>query len=170
MEPLQRKIPPRQELALAEGDTSRITLPALMDLAVEAMYVDFRQLLEEAGITDVRPTHGCVFRFVRGDGMRLTVLAEMAGMTKQSVGEIVDDLVARGYVKRIPDPEDKRAKLICLTERGDRAQATGLALFAKVEKQWAERYGAERIERLRELLEEIAANEAPAAVPELAHA
>jgi DNA-binding MarR family transcriptional regulator len=146
-----------------------IPMAGLFDIAHEAFFEDFRAELEQTKFADIRPTHGCVFRFVRGEGMRLTVLAEMAGMTKQSVGEIVDDLVARGYVKRIPDAEDKRAKLICLTERGERAQATGLALFARVEKQWAKRYGAERIKQLRELLEEIAANEAPAAAPELTH-
>jgi DNA-binding MarR family transcriptional regulator len=145
-----------------------IPMAGLFDIAHQAFFEDFRAELEQTEFADIRPTHGCVFRFVGGEGMRLTGLAEMAGMTKQSVGEIVDDLVARGYVKRVPDPEDKRAKLICLTERGERAQATGLALFAKVEKQWAERYGAERIKRLRELLEEIAAHEAPTAVPELA--
>jgi DNA-binding MarR family transcriptional regulator len=147
-----------------------IPMAGLFEIAKDAFFEDFREELEQTEFADLRPTHGCVFRFVRGPGMRLTVLAEMAGMTKQSVGEVVDDLAARGYVKRIPDPEDKRAKLICLTERGERAQATGLALFAKVEKQWAERYGAKRIAQLRELLEEIAANEAPAAAPELAHA
>jgi len=147
-----------------------IPMAGLFEIAKDAFFQDFREELEQTEFGDIRPTHGCVFRFVRGPGMRLTVLAEMAGMTKQSVGEVVDDLVARGYVKRIPDPEDKRAKLICLTERGERAQATGLALFAKVEKQWAERYGAKRTAQLRELLEEIAANEAPAAAPELAHA
>jgi DNA-binding MarR family transcriptional regulator len=147
-----------------------IPMAGLFEIAKDAFFEDFREELEQTEFRDLRPTHGCVFRFVRGPGMRLTVLAEMAGMTKQSIGEIVDDLVARGYVKRIPDPEDKRAKLICLTERGERAQATGLALFAKVEKQWAERYGAKRMAQLRELLEEIAANEAPAAAPELAHA
>lgn len=145
-----------------------IPMAGLFDIAHEAFFEDFRAELEQTEFGDIRPTHGCVFRFVRGEGMRLTVLAEMAGMTKQSVGEVVDDLVARGYVKRIPDPEDKRAKLICLTERGERAQGTGLALFAKVEKQWAERYGTERIQQLRELLEEIVAGEAPTAVPELA--
>jgi DNA-binding MarR family transcriptional regulator len=147
-----------------------IPMAGLFEIAKDAFFEDFREELEQTEFGDIRPTHGCIFRFVRGPGMRLTVLAEMAGMTKQSVGEIVDDLVARGYVKRIPDPEDKRAKLICLTERGERAQATGLALFSKVEKQWAERYGAERIAQLRELLEEFAANEAPASAPELAHA
>ena len=87
--------------------------------------------LEEAGYADIRPTHGCVFRFVREDGMRLTELAALAGMTKQSVGELVDDLVDLGYVERIPDPEDRRAKLICLTERGSEAQGVGFGLFAE---------------------------------------
>jgi len=147
-----------------------IPMAGLFEIAKDAFFEDFRAELEQTEFGDIRPTHGCVFRFVKGGGLRLTVLAEMAGMTKQSVGEIVDDLEARGYVKRIPDPDDKRAKIICLTERGERAQATGLALFAKVEKQWAKRYGAERIAEVRELLEEVAANEAPAAAPELAHA
>jgi DNA-binding MarR family transcriptional regulator len=145
-----------------------IPMAGLFEIAKDAFFDDFRAELEQTEFADIRPTHGCVFRFVKGGGLRLTVLAEMAGMTKQSVGEIVDDLEARGYVKRIPDPDDKRAKIICLTERGERAQATGLALFAKVEKQWAKRYGAERIAQVRELLEEVAANEAPAAAPELA--
>lgn len=147
-----------------------IPIAGLFEIAKDAFFADFRAELEQTEFGDIRPTHGCVFRFVKGDGKRLTDIAELAGMTKQSVGEIVDDLAARGYVKRIPDPEDKRAKIICLTERGERAQATGLAIFAKVEKQWAERYGTERLAQLRELLEEIAANEAPAAAPELAHA
>jgi DNA-binding MarR family transcriptional regulator len=147
-----------------------IPMAGLFEIAKDAFFEDFRAELEQTEFADIRPTHGCVFRFVKGGGLRLTILAEMAGMTKQSVGEIVDDLEARGYVERVPDPDDKRAKIICLTERGERAQATGLALFAKVEKQWAKRYGPERIAQVRELLEEVAANEAPAAAPELTHA
>jgi DNA-binding MarR family transcriptional regulator len=146
----------------------QIPLTGLLDIAFDAMIEEFREELEQSEFRDVRPTHGCVFRYVQGPGLRLTDLAERANMTKQSVGEIVDDLASRGYVKRVPDPNDKRAKLICLTERGEEAQARGLRLFAEVEKRWAERYGAGRIAALRELLEEIAANEAPFAVPELA--
>ena len=146
-----------------------IPLPGLLDVVSDALFRDFRAELEQTEFSDIRPTHGCVFRHVQGEGMRLTDIAERAGMTKQSIGEIVDDLAARGYVKRIPDPNDRRAKLICLTERGEEAQAFGRGLFAKVEKQWARRYGAERIAGLRELLEELAAAEAPLAVPELAH-
>jgi DNA-binding MarR family transcriptional regulator len=147
-----------------------IPLPGLLDIASDALFAEFRAELERSEFGDIRPTHGCVFRFVQGQGLRLTDIAERANMTKQSVGEIVDDLVDRGYAKRIPDPDDRRAKLICLTERGESAQAHGRKLFDKVEKRWAERYGADRIAALRDLLEEIAAREAPFAVPELAQA
>jgi DNA-binding MarR family transcriptional regulator len=165
---MPRQIPPEQELVLAAGDPSRITLPALMDLAVEAMYKDFRRELEAAGITDVRPTHGCVFRFIHDDGMRLTELATLAGLTKQSVGEIVDDLTDLGYLERYPDPTDRRAKLLRLTKKGKEAQKIGFDLFAELEEEWATAFGADRIDALRSLLEEIAMAKAPNAVPELA--
>ena len=106
---------------------ARIPLPGLLDVAAEALLAEFRGELEEAGYDDIRPTHGCVFRFVREEGMRLTELASNAGMTKQSAGELVDDLVELGYVERIPDPADRRAKLICLTERGREAQRSASA-------------------------------------------
>lgn len=146
---------------------ARIPLTGLLDVALESMLDEFREELEGSPYTDLRPTHGCVFRFVREHGMRLTKLAELASITKQSAGEIVDDLVELGYVKRIPDPEDRRAKLICLTTRGEEAQTHGFGLFATVEKRWMERYGREKIETLRATLEEIAAGERPEAVPEL---
>ena len=144
-----------------DNPQGRIPLPGLMEVVEEALFAEFRRELEETGYGDIRPTHGCVFRFVREDGMRLTRLAELAGITKQSAGEIVDDLAKRGYVERIPDPEDRRAKLICLTERGRDAQRVGHGLFRKLERRWAKRYGEERIAATRELLEEIAAELAP---------
>jgi DNA-binding MarR family transcriptional regulator len=143
-------------------------LMGLLDSATEAYLQEFRRELEQSGYENIRPTHGCVFRFVREDGMRLTELATYAGMTKQSVGELVDDLVDLGYVERIPDPEDRRAKLICLTDRGVEAQHKGFGLIDEIETRWAERFGRERIAELREILEEIVVDVAPHAVPELA--
>ena len=147
---------------------SRIPLPGLLEIAGEALFADFRRELVATGYGDIRPTHGCVFRFIREEPLRLTELATLAGMTKQSIGEVIDNLVALGYAKRVPDPQDRRAKLICLTERGEEAQKIGLTLFSKVERRWAERYGPERFAQLRALLEEIAIAERPDAVPELA--
>src|SRR5512142_217151 len=74
--------------------------------------------LAARGFTDYRPTYQVVFQWCRPEGSRLTELAERAGITKQSMGEIIDVLVQRGYLERIPDPTDGRATLIRRTERG----------------------------------------------------
>jgi DNA-binding MarR family transcriptional regulator len=147
---------------------ARIPVTGLWDAALNSFLAEFRANLEATEYGDIRPTHGCVFRFVRDEGMRLTRLAELASITKQSAGEIVDDLAQRGYVERVPDPADKRAKLICLTDRGREAQAKGFALFGDIERRWIERFGPERWNAMRELLEEIVMAEAPDSVPELA--
>jgi DNA-binding MarR family transcriptional regulator len=149
---------------------TRVPLSGLLDIVFEALLAEFRGELEAAGYAELRPTHGCVFRFVREDGMRLTELATLAGITKQSAGEIVDELARLGYVERIPDPEDRRAKLISLTAKGEEAQRVGYGLFTKIEARWAERYGSERVAQMRELLQEIASSEAPQLVPELSRA
>lgn len=151
----------------ADKSANKVPLPGLMEVVEEALFADFRRELEETGFGDIRPTHGCVFRFIQEEPLRLTELATLAGMTKQSIGEVIDNLVELGYAKRVPDPQDRRAKLICLTERGEEAQKIGLTLFSRVEQRWAKRYGPERFAQLRQLLEEIAIAESPTAVPEL---
>ncbi len=144
-----------------------VVLTGLLSLAFDAMIAEFREEIEKSEFEDIRQAHACVFRYVKESGLRLTEIAELTNMTKQSVGEVVDDLAARGYIERVPDPADGRAKLICLTQRGKEAQEFGFGIFATIEDRWAERYGADRIAGLREILEEIVATEAPYAVPEL---
>lgn len=131
-------------------------LPALLTEARELMLDELHRRLAELGFGDIRPGHGCVFRFVPPDGIRLTELAELADITKQTCGEIIDDVERLGYVERAPDPDDRRAKIIQLTERGEVGQATAQGIFAEIEREWSERFGEARIEALRGLLEEIA--------------
>ena len=69
-----------------------------------------------------------MFGNIEPDGSRLTDLAERAHMTKQSVGEVTTELERRGYLERVPDPGDGRAKIIRLTERGRDAQALGVRI------------------------------------------
>lgn len=106
---------------------------------------------------DIRITHGCVFGNIDPDGSRLTDLAERARMTKQSVGEVATELERRGYIERVPDPSDGRAKIIRLTERGRAARALGLGIIDEIEQEWAEQFGAERVAALRDALEVITA-------------
>jgi len=145
-----------------------LPLHGLLEFAFNAFIEEFRGELRQSEFSDIRPAHGCVFRHMKDGGLRLTEIAERGNMTKQSAGEVVDDLVALGYVERDPDPDDRRAKLVRLTERGEAVQSYGFRLLADIEQRWGERYGAERIAGLRAILEEIAAVEAPFAVSESA--
>ena len=52
------------------------------------------------------------------DGTRLTELARRASMTKQSMSELVDQVMHVGLIEKRPDPTDGRARLIFFTEKG----------------------------------------------------
>ena len=114
---------------------------------------ELHRRLHERGYTDIRPGHGCVFRFIDDDGTRLTELAERSGLTKQAVGEVVADLEELGYVERVPDPADRRAKTIVLTRRGRDALAAGRQIFVDIEQRWIEEFGEERMAQLRQTAE-----------------
>jgi DNA-binding MarR family transcriptional regulator len=134
-------------------------LPALLTEVKEAAISELHRRLADEGHPDIRPGHGCVFRFVESGGSRLTDLAERAGLTKQAVGEVVDDLEAMGYVERVPDPDDRRAKLIRLTGKGADGQLAARRIFADIERRWGAEVGEERVAGLRETLEAIVALE-----------
>lgn len=61
---------------------------------------------------------GRVFARIGHGGTRLTDLAEMAEVTKQTAGFLVDRLADAGYVERVPDPSDARARLVRIADRG----------------------------------------------------
>jgi DNA-binding MarR family transcriptional regulator len=87
------------------------------------------------------------------EGARLTTLAQSARITKQSMGALVEHLERRGYVERVPDPDDARAVRIRLTARGRSFGKAVRALVRAVEADWAERIGARRVEELKTALE-----------------
>jgi len=135
--------------------TSRPTLLRLLDVALDDFGAELSKRVAAAGFPDIRMSHGCVFGNIEPDGSRLTELADRAGMTKQTVGEVASDLEQRGYLERVPDPTDGRAKIIRLTDRGRLARTVGGRLIDDIECEWGERFGVERVGALREVLESI---------------
>src|SRR5436305_7890165 len=111
--------------------------------------------LAEAGFDDVRPAHTAVFQYIKAEGSRLTDLAEQAQITKQSMGYLVDYLEERGYLERRPDPSDRRAALICLTDRAWAQIHAALATIATLEQEWTHALGKQRMQQLRQLLTEL---------------
>lgn len=109
----------------------------------------------ERGHPDVRPPHGNVFQFLDDGGTRVSVLAERAQVTKQSMAELVVHLERHGYVERVPDPADRRAKLVRATPLGNELYALAREFVAATEAGWERRLGKAKFRQLRELLEEL---------------
>ena len=140
-------------------------LPALLMEVKTAAIHKLHARLDDEGFGDVRDVHGCVFGFIDLEhGSRLTELAERSGITKQAVGEAVAELERLGYVERVADPSDGRAKIIRLTPRGLDGCLTGRRIFAEIEREWAEQLGEELVGRMREAAEKIAHAERDAVV------
>ena len=109
----------------------------------------------ERGHPDVRPPHGSVFQFLDDTGTRVSVLAHRAQITKQSMAELVAHLERHGYVERVPDPGDRRAKLVRATPRGREVYAIARDVVAEIEQEWTRRLGKAKMDHLRGLLEEL---------------
>ena len=115
----------------------------------------FERLAAE-GFDDLRPAYSPVFQHIERGGTRIGVLAERAQMTNQSMGYLVDALEKRGYVRRQPDPADRRAALVVITDRGRDEIAAARRLIAEIERKWTDRIGPKRMASLREALEALA--------------
>jgi DNA-binding MarR family transcriptional regulator len=152
------------------SDTQRPpALIALLSQVRDAVAAELYGGLAERGFAELRPAHGCVFGNIDATGARLTALADRSGLTKQSVGEAVADLEELGFVERVPDPEDGRAKIIRLTPHGADALAAAEEIFADIEARFAAEVGPERFDEFRETLTRLAAL-APAPVAPVSRA
>ena len=120
------------------------------------LYLDWQyRALAARGFPDIRIAHSAVFRSIAPDGSRLTDLAALAGMTKQSMAYLVGQLVGFGYLTLSEDPGDGRARLVRLTERGRRFMAAAQDLSERYEAHVANLLGREDARQLRALLERL---------------
>ena len=157
---------------LASRLRERLSESAMLDLAQRLIaipsenppgnqYEDCaRILLEELtrlGFDDVRSAHMAIFQHLGPEGARIGELAERAKLTNQSVGYLVDYLEEHGYVERRPDPTNRRATLVCFTERGwDEADACA-KILDQLDEELMNRMGTQRLEQLQALLAEATA-------------
>ena len=113
------------------------------------------EALAERGFPGFRPAHGTIGQHIKDGGSRITELAQLAQLTKPTVVYLVNDLERLGYVERVPDPDDGRAKLVRLTARGARAQQAGREIVAQIEQDWSRVLGESDFATLRELLQRL---------------
>ena len=88
-------------------------------LALMAHNVDVPLALSNlAARAQVSAAHIHITRHLAVEGARLTDLAQSAGMSKQAMGDLVNQCEAWGLVQREPDSRDARARLVVFTPTG----------------------------------------------------
>jgi DNA-binding MarR family transcriptional regulator len=128
------------------------------------LYIPYRWLenrvidaLTEAGFGDITTAQMKIVQRIGPNGTRLTDLAEQAQVTKQTAGFLVDQLEKGGWVERVPDPADKRARLVRIAERGQAAIPVAAAAVAEVEAEWEAHLGRQDMKQLRRTLAKLRA-------------
>ncbi len=119
-----------------------------------------RDTSKESGL---RTAHTMLLPHIDAEGTRPSVLAGRLGVTKQAVGQLVDELVEMGFLERVRDPADARARLVRFSKRGRKSVSTGLDVLEAMEAELSEKIGDKRMIELRRALAALDALLAPSA-------
>jgi DNA-binding MarR family transcriptional regulator len=111
--------------------------------------------LAELGYEGFRTAHGTIGQHIADSGSRVTELAQLAQVSKPTVVYLVNDLERLGYVERVPDPADGRAKLVRMTERGAEVQRSGTEIVRQIERDWSALLGEGEFAALRDHLQRL---------------
>ena len=130
-------------------------LGALFVSAARRFEADITAHLREAGFRDINPPHAAVFGYLDADGTRPSELARRAGVTRQSMAELVADLERKGYVRRETREGDVRARHVVLTERGRLLSDASRSAIEAIEEEATARLGADRLVELRRALHDL---------------
>lgn len=132
----------------------------LFRIAYNLLSKDVFSHVSASGFTDLRPSHGNVLEHLTfSDEARLSAMATAAGMTAQSLGELVDDLERRGYVEKREDPADRRAKLVRLTAKGRGSVRAAAEATAAAERNLRRQLGSSDYLRMRAIAMRIAGSD-----------
>jgi MarR family transcriptional regulator, temperature-dependent positive regulator of motility len=132
------------------GHIGRLLLQAHRDFSARALN-EIRAL----GYENISIAHISALPFLDGAGTRITTLAERAGMTKQGMGQLVQDLERQGLVERVTDPTDKRAALVRFTHEGLQFLDRAVKITAGVEASYGKTLGDERLSELKRSLRDL---------------
>jgi DNA-binding MarR family transcriptional regulator len=122
----------------------------------EAMLTRLHAGLAAAGYADSYPSWGSnIFHYLREGGLRLTELAERAHTTKQAMLYTVNRLEEAGYVERVPDPADGRAKVIRLTQRGWEVRRVADEIVAGMEEECVRHLGEQKMRQFENLMKDV---------------
>jgi len=142
---------------ICNGPDGNRPLSVLLSRAEALFLAEFDRRLADSDFADISLAHSAnVLRFLNGGPQRASQFVGACGVSKQAVSQQIAQLEKRGYIHSEPDPQDQRARILSLSERGEAAQVFVRQIFGEVEESWGQQLGARDASSLRRILERLA--------------
>ncbi|CQD03203.1 MarR family transcriptional regulator [Mycobacterium lentiflavum] len=128
------------------------TVPALVNLVAASGAPQLRAAFAAAGLDGIRPAQAVTLVPLALGGLHASALALRLRVSRQAVAQAVAALERHGYVTRVPNPADARARIIELTPRGRQALQVMRSNAIELEKRWYQVLGEQRLGEFRQTL------------------
>jgi DNA-binding MarR family transcriptional regulator len=152
----EHKPPPRDSPRAAPAvDTLPDHLPRWLEAVNRRLSANLGQQRARLQFPDLRGSHRRILQMIPPQGIRITDLAQLAGMTKQSLGEFVDGLEQSGYVASRRHESDGRVRIVTRTQSGDAAVAATREAIDAVEQEWRDEVGRDRYDAMKAVLRDL---------------
>lgn len=135
--------------------TQDILIGALLRIPAQAIHRRLIRDLNDAGFEGLRLPHIAVLQYPGPHGVRPTVLAERAGISKQAMNQLLGSLEELGYIERSGDPDEGRTRIVRFTKRGHSAYAKLIGILKEIEKEWRAELGSRDFATLKALLQRV---------------
>jgi DNA-binding MarR family transcriptional regulator len=143
----------------SSGFTKSVAAPpligALLRVPHEAVRAHILDRLHASGFNDIDQAHFTVLQYPGPQGRRPSDITAHAGVSKQAMNYLLNQLEERGYFERHADPDDARSKRIVLTRRGEAVSEVVRDAVTELEEEWAMLLGVRRFAMLKRLLREL---------------
>jgi DNA-binding MarR family transcriptional regulator len=133
----------------------------LLFRATQSMNGDMAERVRARGFTDFQSSFTAVLAHIDTEGTRVTELAERMGTSRQAVSQLLQAVEARGYIERVPDPDDGRAVIARHTDRGRKILLTAITAMQSIEDEYGAILGANSVASLKRLLTRLLAKVDP---------
>jgi len=130
-------------------------LPRWLEAVSRRLTADLGRQVIRQPFPELRGNQRRILSMIPPDGARITDLAHLANMTKQSLGEFIDVLEHSGFVMSRRSAADGRVRIVSRTQAGDDAVAASRKAIDVVEQQWRAEIGADRYDTMKDALREL---------------
>lgn len=143
----------------------RLNVGRLLNNAIKRFESSILQQMSDAGHGGFSLSHITITRNLDVSGTRATEIARRAGVTKQSMGELITQLEKTGIIERRPDPDDRRAKIVCFTPTGMNWLNAFRAALQEAERQMEKELGSADLRLLKRALDKYGSLDSPGSSP-----